>query len=307
MNEAKELKGKFIATKRKELGYTQKKLAEKLNVTDKAISKWETGAGMPDISMLKPLSEILGVSVIEILEGREILDENLSVEADNKIVNEIKINKRNKQKYRIILVIVVIIAILAVNLIATRRSSGVIEEKITLYNKDASDILKNVSECMKQTHGCSYCNLTDFLILCDVNKSIEMINVSGYCSKNIEHWSQSLSENNVLKYCNVYTDTKSKSDIENLASIRLDLLGELMEKIDLHKMDPEAGKKSDYMIQIKGYYCETDDLYYYGNGKFIKLKEYENLKSSQEYICIGVSRMEDGESKKGISIFVCSK
>lgn len=53
----------FIKLKRKELGITQNELAEKLSVTEKAISRWETGRGTPDISLLLPLSKALNVDV----------------------------------------------------------------------------------------------------------------------------------------------------------------------------------------------------------------------------------------------------
>ena len=61
----------FIKEKRKELGITQEELAEKLFVTEKAISRWETGRGTPDISLLIPLSEELKVDVSELLNGEE--------------------------------------------------------------------------------------------------------------------------------------------------------------------------------------------------------------------------------------------
>lgn len=61
----------FIKTKRKELGITQDELAEKLFVTEKAISRWETGRGTPDISLLLPLSKELNVGVSELLNGEE--------------------------------------------------------------------------------------------------------------------------------------------------------------------------------------------------------------------------------------------
>ncbi len=59
--------GRFIAQLRKEKGCTQKELAEKLFISDKAVSKWETGASIPDTALLMPLAEILGVSVTELL------------------------------------------------------------------------------------------------------------------------------------------------------------------------------------------------------------------------------------------------
>lgn len=63
---------KFLSEQRKAKGYTQKTLAEKLFVSDKAVSKWERSLSMPDISLLIPLAEILEVSVTELLEGRRL-------------------------------------------------------------------------------------------------------------------------------------------------------------------------------------------------------------------------------------------
>ncbi len=61
--------GSFIFERRKELNITQKELAEKLYITDKAISKWERGLSFPDISVLIPLSDILKVSLYDLLTG----------------------------------------------------------------------------------------------------------------------------------------------------------------------------------------------------------------------------------------------
>ncbi|MBP3684008.1 MAG: helix-turn-helix transcriptional regulator [Oscillospiraceae bacterium] len=63
----KERFGAFVAALRKEKGYTQQQLAEKLYISNKAISKWETGVSIPDVAMLIPLSEALGVTVTELL------------------------------------------------------------------------------------------------------------------------------------------------------------------------------------------------------------------------------------------------
>lgn len=64
--------GAFIAELRKEKGFTQKELAEKLFISDKAVSKWETGQSMPDITLLRPLADILEVTTTELLEGKRL-------------------------------------------------------------------------------------------------------------------------------------------------------------------------------------------------------------------------------------------
>ena len=73
------LTGQFIKALRKERGLTQKELAEKLNVSEKTVSKWETGNGLPDVGLMLPLSKELGISVNELLSG-ERLDERQYIE-----------------------------------------------------------------------------------------------------------------------------------------------------------------------------------------------------------------------------------
>ncbi|MDE7245398.1 MAG: helix-turn-helix domain-containing protein [Oscillospiraceae bacterium] len=67
--------GVFVSRLRKERGMTQKELADRLFISDKAVSKWERGLSLPDISLLQPLADILSVSVTELLSGEYIRDE----------------------------------------------------------------------------------------------------------------------------------------------------------------------------------------------------------------------------------------
>ncbi|MCD8354902.1 MAG: helix-turn-helix domain-containing protein [Clostridiales bacterium] len=86
--------GRFIAELRKQKGYTQKELAEKLMVTDKAISRWETGRGLPDTSLLKPLGDILDVSVSELLAGKRLDVAETKEETDKIILESLNYSKR---------------------------------------------------------------------------------------------------------------------------------------------------------------------------------------------------------------------
>ena len=70
--------GKTIKKLREQKGYTQKQLAEILQLSDKTISKWETQRGLPDISLIEPLARVLGVSVSELITGQCILNSNKS-------------------------------------------------------------------------------------------------------------------------------------------------------------------------------------------------------------------------------------
>lgn len=70
--------GRFIAERRKAQKLTQAQLAEKLNITDRAISKWETGKGLPDSSIMLALCDLLGISVNELLRGESVEMEDYS-------------------------------------------------------------------------------------------------------------------------------------------------------------------------------------------------------------------------------------
>ena len=79
--------GQFIAQTRKEKGMTQRQLADELLISDKTISKWETGKGMPEVSLMMPLCEILGISVNELLSGERLSDDKYKQRAEENIVN----------------------------------------------------------------------------------------------------------------------------------------------------------------------------------------------------------------------------
>lgn len=70
--------GGTIKRLREKQGLTQLQLAEKLNVSDKAVSRWETGKGMPDVMLLEPIASTLGVSLSELLSGECVINRNVS-------------------------------------------------------------------------------------------------------------------------------------------------------------------------------------------------------------------------------------
>ena len=82
--------GKFIAECRKKANLTQMQLAEKLNITDRAISKWETGKSLPDSSIMLELCDILGISVNDLLCGEIVTMANYNKELENNLLEMIK-------------------------------------------------------------------------------------------------------------------------------------------------------------------------------------------------------------------------
>lgn len=93
--------GNFLSELRKEKGFTQRELAEKLFVSDKAVSKWERGQSLPDISLLTPLSQLLGVSVAELLKGERLTGETLSnCEAESLVDKAVHLSAEEQEKRR---------------------------------------------------------------------------------------------------------------------------------------------------------------------------------------------------------------
>lgn len=104
--------GKFIAYCRKEKNMTQEELAQKLHLTDKAISKWENGRSLPDLSILEPLSKTLDVSINEILSGEKIKEEELKDHTDKNIIDVVNYSdekiKRIKRTIKVSSIIMII-------------------------------------------------------------------------------------------------------------------------------------------------------------------------------------------------------
>ena len=118
----KEKTGQLITELRKEKGLTQKQLADALNVTDKAVSKWERGLSFPDISMLEPLSELLDVSIMELLAGkRQDGDEPMSREEAQDLINaSVELSdeeiRHKKERSRFIIIILIVFVLLCISL-----------------------------------------------------------------------------------------------------------------------------------------------------------------------------------------------
>ncbi len=118
----KERTGQLITELRKEKGLTQKQLADALNVTDKAVSKWERGLSFPDISMLEPIAQTLDISIMEILAGeKKSEDETITREEAQQMIKEsVELSdeeiRHKRERSRLIIIILVVITMLLISL-----------------------------------------------------------------------------------------------------------------------------------------------------------------------------------------------
>ena len=113
--------GSFIANKRKEKGLTQLQLAEKLNITDRAVSKWENGRSLPDSAIMLELCEILGITVNDLLYGEVISMENYNKEMEKNLLEMIKQKEeadRRLLSLEIVVGVICVVIMLALCIIA---------------------------------------------------------------------------------------------------------------------------------------------------------------------------------------------
>ncbi len=111
--------GKYIAGKRKNLGLTQKQLAEKIGMSDKSVSKWERGICLPDVSLYFDLCSLLGISINEFLAGEDIVHENIEKKSEENIISVVTDSKRKQKSLKYIICALLILSILTTAVIAT--------------------------------------------------------------------------------------------------------------------------------------------------------------------------------------------
>lgn len=158
--------GKFIAERRKQKNLTQLQLAEKLCITDKAISKWERGASMPDSSVMLELCEVLGISVNELLKGEKDCMENNERKNEQVLLDMAKeLERKNKLTW------ISMWVILSVSLLAIIASAFIAKFLIT---DTTSQIILVIG------------TLVVFLPVCFFALKIE-VSVGAYKCKNCGH------------------------------------------------------------------------------------------------------------------------
>ena len=115
--------GKFILKLRRENNMTQQELADKIGVTDRAISKWENGRGMPDLSLMKPLCKELGITINELISGERFEEERLKEKTEENIINTIGYTenkiKKSKKKFKLIILLIILLVLILISLFFT--------------------------------------------------------------------------------------------------------------------------------------------------------------------------------------------
>lgn len=279
--------GKFIQEKRKEKGLTQKELAKKIGVTDKAVSKWETGAGCPDVSLLESLSKELDCSILEILKGRNISSVDV-VEMDNYIKDTIDYSKN---KYKIIinkfitfLIIFIVILLLIFNIInigkqRIKKNYDYVKYSSTPYK---NEILENIS-IIRNNKG----NYQDD----DYQKIITNLDkIENNIKRNVllNYQDEKIRK---LSFNDLYVLNASSIDMLPVANI-YNIINKYQNVDDYLTLTLESYITSIYMSDL---YNQNRNLYQYGftilpieeffnRDTYVLLSRYSELKLEMHYI-----------------------
>ncbi len=145
--------GKYIAGKRKALGMTQKQLAEKLNMSDKSVSKWERGICLPDVSVYMELCEILGISINEFLAGEDIDAENVEKKSEDNIIQVTKDSKKKQKNLKSILAVVTTFAMIMVLVLGAVFVHKVMQPKNYITAVDRTSAEMKTAELLSGADG----------------------------------------------------------------------------------------------------------------------------------------------------------
>lgn len=134
--------GKYISTKRRELGLTQSQLADKLGKSDKSVSKWERGICLPDVSVYMELCDILGITINEFLAGEDIGEENMIKKSEDNLIQVTKDSKHKLKNLKGVIAVLLVVTIITVSSLGVilYRDLNRPQNYITAFERDSTEM-----------------------------------------------------------------------------------------------------------------------------------------------------------------------
>lgn len=250
--------GKFIYELRKEKGLTQKELADKLNISDKAVSRWENGKNYPDIETMQSLAEIFGVSVSELLEGKRLEQNEIVLQSNRRMISEIKKTKRLKIFITVFIISIIILAITGSALIIKEYKNPIIENRLDMKSSDVRSLLDNINAFIDPQENDGFV-LTEFSAFMNTEKETDDMYYEGICNKS-RYCGGALGLYNDLSYTTVYKykegTTYQQESEANYGISCLDFIS-FIDTIDFSKIDDSYSQSNTYKIDFDlGEYLE---------------------------------------------------
>lgn len=298
--------GTFINLLRKEKGLTQKEMAEMLHVTDKAVSRWETGKSYPDIEVMQQLAEYYDVTVNELLQGERIAEEKIKTVSDRNIISVYKRLKQDKQKHMAVVAIlsalIVVLGCVLVNPVGD-FIQGVKTTKLEIPSKDTEAILACVDGYITAETG-GPAGLYEVDIMMYGDKSIENMHIDGASINGTTFFCSVSQDLETFPYVYIHED---RNEVPGETHINTENIKGFINAADLSEFDDRFSVNARYDITLvemsdEDYAISTQNgnkkyMYDPGKEKFRELDKGDFVKGP--YALISVFKYDEngaGES-----------
>ena len=245
--------GKFIKERRKLLNLTQEDLADKVGVSNRTISKWENGHGLPDYSILLSLCKALDVSINELLSGQDLTDENYQTMFEENVIKVMDYNnKKVKRQFNIKLLFIILFIMLGLSIgykayllhsytddFALKDGNvNIIKKEINKNDKANTEVVGNISMYIPEEYKIEN-DITKFFL------------VDKGCSTFLLDYVDQENNNGFIRICNGNVDEVSSGD---------EVLGELLTSYSTHDLFVRKNIYSDYDLYNYYYEHKNDKL-----------------------------------------------
>lgn len=304
--------GKFIASLRKEKGLTQQELGDKLFVTDKAVSKWERGLSLPDITILEKLALELDVEVSEILCGKRGKKEKINIQEEiDKVIatiEENRIQKKNKIKRKIKKICIIILSILTIILLGfiirykyyhpsvIKKGNNHYEIGLLgLYNLEQKglDEFINIMSKTNETKNLNS-NIVSLRIKLNKNGNIKEIGMSvDYFDNNYNYVGNGYYR---YKDKNLEFGYESKEDCKTVSDCLVNrmLVTEYSKSLNIKYLS-EKFKKIPFKRQIKLSNLKFYEVSIYPNQKFLETTSVFDMRDNKDIKALTLSEYKKGK------------
>lgn len=298
----------FIAELRKEAGLTQKELADRIGVSDKAVSRWENGKNYPDIEIMQALGEIFHVSVSELLQGERLEKETVISISEQNVVRNIKKNKMLKIVIAVVVAVALIVSAVLGTVAIKNARNPLIENHIYLPSKDIRSQLDNIQSFIDPYEQNNF-TVTWLRVFLNSEKEVWDLYVEGVTNGDVYYHCGCLDDTDTFIY-------QHKEAREWSAGFNCNNLIEFLDVLDFSKIDKNYSISNEYDIEFHDYDYYDDYKFENNDGALyfiynLKTKEFEPIKDGDiitgNYISVELWSMYEGNGTFLAQIFVESQ
>jgi transcriptional regulator with XRE-family HTH domain len=241
--------GTFINLLRKEKGITQKELADILHVTDKAVSRWETGKSYPDIEVMQDIAVYFDVTVNELLQGERISEDKIKTVSDKNIVSAFKRLKKDKNRFEAVIAILVAVVVILGCVLVTPIDNllhGVKTTKLEITSNDTEAVLSCVDGYISSETG-GPAELYEVDIMMHGDKTIEQMHIDGASAKGTTFFCSVEQDLKAFPYIYIHED---KDSVQVDSHINTENMKGFVNAVDLKEFDEDFSENARYNVML---------------------------------------------------------